>query len=136
MVLKQQLPEKRVLVVDDDEPIRKMVEATLTRELFTVETARDGVEAIEKLQSTAYDVVVVDLMMPRANGFEVIDFVRSTAPEKLNGIVVMTALHGNAVDQARLPVARVLNKPFDLSDLVANVVECHWLSQNVDATGA
>lgn len=118
--------EKRVLVVDDDEPIRSMVEAVLSREMFVVDTAKDGAEAIEKLTDSSYDVVVLDLMMPRKNGYDVIDFLRETQPEKLDGVVVMSAL---MIDQPRLPIARVLSKPFDLRDLVSHVVECHWLSQ-------
>src|SRR5204863_8149931 len=61
-------PNKKILVVDDDDSIRLMVERVLRREKFEVDSARDGHEAIEKLAHNEYGMVLLDLMMPRVDG--------------------------------------------------------------------
>jgi DNA-binding response OmpR family regulator len=55
----------KILIVDDDDAIRNMVERVLRREKFEVESARDGFEAIEKLSRNDYGTILLDLMMPR-----------------------------------------------------------------------
>src|SRR5690349_10359780 len=69
-----QQARKKILVVDDDDAIRMMVERVLRREKFEVETARDGFEAIEKLSGGDYATVLLDLMMPRVDGLGVLRF--------------------------------------------------------------
>ena len=68
----EQQPRKKVLVVDDDDAIRTMVERVLKREQYDVESARDGYEAIEKLNRNDYATVLLDLMMPRVDGHGVL----------------------------------------------------------------
>jgi two-component system alkaline phosphatase synthesis response regulator PhoP len=66
--------DKRVLIVDDDDPIRTMVERVLRRARFDVGSARDGYEAIEKLARNDYRAILLDLMMPRIDGLGVLHF--------------------------------------------------------------
>ena len=65
---------RKILVVDDDDAIRSMVERVLKREKFQVESARDGHEAIEKLAQNDYGTVLLDLMMPRVDGHGVLRY--------------------------------------------------------------
>ena len=110
---------KRVLIVDDDESIRLMVERVLRRENIEVDSARDGFEAIEKLACNDYSAILLDLMMPRVDGLGVLEFLERHRPELSPAVIVMSANVPGATDAAREGrVARVLAKPFDLSELL------------------
>lgn len=116
---------KKVLVVDDDDSIRTMVERVLRREQFEVESARDGYEAIEKLECNDYATILLDLMMPRVDGHGVLRFLESSAPEPQPRVIVMTAnLQGASETAQAKPVFRVLPKPFDIRQLISHVKEC------------
>jgi len=115
----------RVLVVDDDDAIRFMVERVLRREDFEVDSARDGYEAIEKLSQNDYATILLDLMMPRVDGQGVLQFLQRTHPEKTHSVIIMTANLPSGSEAARTqPIFRVLSKPFDLRQLIENVRAC------------
>ena len=115
----------RILVVDDDEAIRIMVECVLRREKFDVDSARDGFEAIEKLATNDYGTILLDLMMPRVDGHAVLRYLEAHLPEKAHSVIIMTAnLPSGAAEAHAQPVFRVLAKPFDIQQLVANVRDC------------
>ena len=117
--------EKPVLVVDDDDAIRTLVERVLRREKFVVESARDGHEAIEKLSRNDYATILLDLMMPRVDGLGVLRFLESERPDVGKAVIVMTAnLHGAAEAAKARPAFTVLPKPFDLEQLIAHVRQC------------
>jgi DNA-binding response OmpR family regulator len=119
-------PKKKVLIVDDDDAIRNMVERVLRREHFEVESARDGVEAIEKLARNDYGTVLLDLMMPRVDGLGVLRFLETQQEAPLPRVIVMTANLQTAGETASAqPVFRILPKPFDIHELVTHVRECH-----------
>ena len=69
----------RALIVDDDEPIRSMLATIVRHHGFAVETASDGGQAIESIARDGFDVVLLDLMMPRVNGYEFIDRITAVA---------------------------------------------------------
>ena len=106
--------EARALVVDDDGAIRFMIGKILEREGFTVDEARDGNEAIEKIKNGDYAMVLLDLMMPRTDGFQVLKSISAVDPERLDRIIVMTAL---SAEYLRESVPHVIYKPFDLDRL-------------------
>jgi len=113
---------KRVLVVDDDEGIRVMIESVLKRENFEVDTARDGFEAIEKLACNDYGAILLDLMMPRVDGLDVLRFLQEKRPDLEPAVIVMTADSPRAAEAVNSAKAgRFLAKPFDLGDLLAEV---------------
>ena len=99
-----------------------MVERVLRRERYEVETARDGFEAIEKLSRNDYDTILLDLMMPRIDGFGVLDYLEEHRPELGDAVIVMSANLPAVSDAAReRHIERVLPKPFDLSALLDEV---------------
>ena len=118
--MSQKLP---ILVVDDDDAIRTMVERVLRREQFEVEGARDGFEAIEKLTRNDYGTILLDLMMPRVDGHGVLRFLEEN-PKPAKVIVMTANLQGGSEAAAAEPVFRVLSKPFDISQLISHVREC------------
>ncbi|HVT02588.1 MAG TPA: response regulator [Thermoanaerobaculia bacterium] len=104
-------------MVDDDLAIRTLIARILERKGVETECAQDGAEAIEKMTANHYHVVVLDLMMPKVTGFEVVEHVRNnfiTRP----AIVLVTA--GVDVDLRTLDgtvVHSVVRKPFDIHEL-------------------
>jgi CheY-like chemotaxis protein len=113
----------RVLVVDDDPWILRMVTATLEKRQYAVDTARDGRQALEKVQQSPPDVIVTDVMMPVMDGWTFVQQVR--AYPHLAGIPVLflTAL---GKDDERLRSLGIregdcLSKPFRFEDLEARV---------------
>lgn len=115
----------RVLVVDDDDAIRVMVERILRREKFEVDSARDGFEAIEKLSQNDYGTILLDLMMPRVDGHGVLRYLITDRSSSQPAVIIMTANLQSAVDTVdALPVRCVLPKPFDIRTMIDHVREC------------
>ena len=113
--------EKRVLVVDDDAPIRNLVKKIVQRNGLSVEVACDGSEAIEKLDQGGFDVLVCDLMMPGVDGFQVVEHAGKLSPRP--AIIVITASDPGMIRRLNGKLVHsVVRKPFDidvLGDLVS-----------------
>ncbi len=114
----------RVLVVDDEESIRRLIERLLSRHGFSVVTASDGQRAIDTLAGERFDALVLDLMMPRVDGFGVLRHLVSTQPELVPKTIVATAFPKDATRAQLDEVCRVIIKPFDTSELIEAVREC------------
>ena len=100
-----------------------MLTRVLAREGFTVDAARDGAEAIEKIIDRRYDVIALDVMMPRIDGIGVVKYLVEHHPEQLNNVIVMTAFGPSALPKVCPPVARFLAKPFEIDAFLAEVEE-------------
>ena len=121
-------PNEKILVVDDDDAIRTMVGRILQRERYHVESARDGFEAIEKLSGNDYAAIILDLMMPRVDGIQVLRFLEHQKNAPRPWVIVMTANTSIAVEaEGARPLFRVLSKPFDIRQLIHHVRECTTL---------
>lgn len=114
----------RVLVVDDEDAIRALVVRLLRRAGLDAVPAIDGQDAIEKLDAGAFDAIVLDLMMPRVDGFGVIEHLIETNPDMVEKVVVTTAFPKTAAKERLHHLCCVLSKPFDVNELVALVREC------------
>ena len=114
----------RVLVVDDDESIRLLIQRLLARSGFAVETASDGGVALDMLSKDGYDALVLDLMMPHVDGFTVLRQLIQTNPQLVSKTVVATAYPRDVGRRQLNEVCRVLIKPFDTAELVEAVREC------------
>lgn len=110
---------RRALVVDDDAGIRILVARILSRHGYTVDTVRDGAEAIEHILQHDYDLITLDLMMPRLDGVAVVKYLTDHRPDELPKIVVMSAFGHMARESVCPPVGRFLEKPFDIDRLIA-----------------
>ena len=115
------LPEN-VLVVEDDATLRNLVVVLLERVGCRVETACDGNEALQKL-GTGIDLVLLDLMMPRRSGAEVLQEVAASRSDLLARIVVMTAALDQEANDAvgTASIRGMLRKPFNNEDLMAAI---------------
>jgi CheY-like chemotaxis protein len=108
---------RRVLVVEDDRGIRDLLTALLRREGYGVDSVNDGEEAISAVGAERYDAILLDLMLPRADGYDVIQHIADNGPRI--PIVVATAAirsiqHGRIHPEL---VISIIRKPFDLSDV-------------------
>lgn len=116
------MPQKnRILVVDDEDMLRNVIVQQLTGEGYAVGDAADGQEAIDILSKTDYDLILLDLKMPRVDGFEVLRFVKSTKPQ--TKVVVLTGFADlkNAIESKKLGAEDFISKPYDLVDLLTTV---------------
>jgi DNA-binding response OmpR family regulator len=106
-----------VLVVEDELDIREIVAEALTDEGYQVIGACDGVDALEKLRACHPAVVLLDLMMPRMNGWQFRAAQRQDPEVSRVPVIVLSAL-GHVAD---LDAAEYLQKPFDLDRLLSAV---------------
>jgi CheY-like chemotaxis protein len=114
--------QKRVLVVDDDPVIRRLLVWTLQRYSLTVDEAKDGVEALALLNEHQYAVVLLDLIMPVLDGFGVLHALGGATPP-----VVLVITGADRRDVAHLDPQRIhgiVRKPFDPEELASIVVAC------------
>jgi len=115
----------RILIADDDHSIRQLLTTIVRRERLVVDVAADGAEAIEKLQEHEYAVILLDLMMPRVDGFGVIDYMRAHPPPNKPVVLVITAYADQKFKRVDPDiVAGVLRKPFEVGELGSLVRLC------------
>ena len=92
---------KKVLLVEDNELNQEIAESILTQEGFAVETASDGAEAVEKVEQAAlgqYDVILMDVQMPRMNGYEATKHIRELSDKQKAGLPII-AMTANAFEE-------------------------------------
>lgn len=112
----------RALVVEDDPAIRRLVEKLLRRHNVEIDTAGDGRTAIEKLRTNHYSVLVLDLMVPELNGFDVIDYIKSEGHR--TPVAVVSAVSQQALTKLDLDVVKVvISKPFDVDEFTKAVLD-------------
>ncbi len=115
----------RVLVVDDDEVIRQLIAVNLQLEGFEVHTAVDGQDCLDRVQQVRPDVITLDVMMPRLDGWETAVQLRKTAETAHVKVVLITA-RAQEDDIARgsnVGADAYLTKPFDPGEMIRVVRE-------------
>ncbi|HKB80038.1 MAG TPA: response regulator [Thermoanaerobaculia bacterium] len=112
-------PKPQILVVDDDHAIRQLLCTIIRREHLEADSAADGAEAIEKIQRNRYSCILLDLMMPRVSGFEVIESLRRNPPPPPKPMVLVISAYADQRFRSVDPgvVAGVLRKPFEVADI-------------------
>lgn len=112
-----------VLVVDDDRSIAEVVRQALMDEGYSVTTASDGIEALERVETDTPALVVLDLMMPRLDGFGFLDRLHETKNGSGPSVIVLSARSGpDDIAQAiEKGASDFLTKPFDLEELLLRV---------------
>jgi len=116
---------KRALVVDDDAGVQGLFNLVLKRDGFSVDCAPGGREAFEYLRRGSYSVILLDLMMPDVNGFELLDRLERDSPSLLRRVIVMTGASQRAVEG--LDPKRVwgmVRKPFDINEMMTSAKKC------------
>jgi CheY-like chemotaxis protein len=115
--------DKRILIVDDDDAIRALLSTVLRRRGFRVDCARNGLEAMERLSEHIYAMMLLDLMMPRMSGYEVLDRLLAQPATTRPMVLVLTAgLEPREFDASL--VVGTIHKPFDVELLVDTIIGC------------
>lgn len=108
-----------ILIVDDEESFRDMLTSILKPEGYWIETASDGVEAINAVQNSFFDLVLLDVTMPRVDGKEVLNFIREQFID--TQVIILTGVEDVrlAVECMRLGAYHYLTKPYSADELIA-----------------
>ena len=113
---------EKVLIADDDPALRGLLRLVARRAGFEVDVASNGSEALEKIRDNEYLIAVIDLMMPRVSGYEVIE--RLAEMDRRPGVVVVTAMNDAHIPRLNSEVVQsILRKPFDIEMLSAVLTE-------------
>jgi len=132
------LPGCDILVVDDEPQIREIIERTMQKEGWNVSQAQDGVEALELVKTKTPQLILLDLMMPRMDGFEFLRELRKLPVGKDLPVVVITAMDLSSNDHQRLngSVEQILQKgAYSQDDLLIEVRQLVKGLANKTSTG-
>lgn len=115
----------RILVVDDEPHIRRVLSAVLGNNGYEVMMASNGTEGLEELGANPVDLVILDLMMPGANGLEILSRIR-TDPDRADTPVIILTAKGQDTDREAALAGGAddfLTKPFSPKKLIARIQE-------------
>lgn len=109
--------ESRILVVDDEPGMREFLEIMLQKDGYSVDTAADGPEAIDKIEQSLFDLAIVDIQMPVLNGIEVLKKVSEKSPDTTVIMVTAYASHETAIEAMKLGAYDYITKPFKIDEI-------------------
>ncbi|HEY2322157.1 MAG TPA: response regulator [Thermoanaerobaculia bacterium] len=116
-----------VLVIEDDMPIQRLLKHLVARLGFDCECAGDGVDGLAAIRKRDPRVIILDLLLPRANGFEVLRQLHDHTPEILARVIIVTAASPSTYAGCKeIGMTRALiRKPLDLERLCSEITACH-----------
>lgn len=112
---------KRILIVDDDDEIRDLLEFDIGKSGYYVDTAKDGLDGLNKALNNSYDLIILDVMMPKMNGFDVCKNIRQA---KLSVPILMLTAKGTIDDKTNGfegGADDYLVKPFDIQEVLLRI---------------
>jgi two-component system response regulator PilR (NtrC family) len=136
----------KILIVEDEKSMREVLKILLEGEGYHVVTASDGLEGIASLDNDIFDLVVTDVKMPKADGFEVLKKIKEISPDTIVIMITAFGTKDSAVEAMKLGAYDYISKPFNIDEIRLIVkkaiekkrehVELSLLRQKVDATYA
>ena len=108
---------KRILVIDDNLMIRKIIRNIFIKENYEIEEAENGVEGLEMIENKSYDLVITDILMPKMEGLELIMHLKRDFP-KIKIIAISGGKPYYLYMAKKLGIERVFTKPLDLQELL------------------
>ncbi|MBI1745046.1 MAG: response regulator [Acidobacteria bacterium] len=132
--LRGQKRTQRILVVDDTQHNRDLLETLLVVEGYEVSTAKDGLAAIDFIEKSPPDLVLLDVMMPKMNGYEVCRWIKTNEATMLTPVVMITALNTleDKLQSIEAGADDFLTKPFNKFELKARIRALTRVKQYVD----
>ena len=122
-VLRMDLSSLKVMVVDDSKTIRRTAETLLKKEGCQVFTAEDGFDALAKIADTSPDIIFVDIMMPRLDGYQTCALIKNNSEFKATPVVMLSSKDG-LFDKAKGRIVgsdNYLTKPFSRNELLGAI---------------
>jgi DNA-binding response OmpR family regulator len=118
----EEIMSEKILIVDDEKEMRHLLATCLQHQKFEIDEAASGYDALKKLMDTSYDLILLDVMMPTVDGFEVLKQIREKVNKDLP-VVLLTALGETekVVKGLKLGADDYIVKPFEPSELVARI---------------
>ncbi|MDH7563798.1 MAG: response regulator [Candidatus Bathyarchaeota archaeon] len=113
----------RILIVDDDENIRKVLEAILKDEGYTVEMADTAKKAIEKTKNNFYNLALIDIRLPDMEGTKLLEKIKDTVPRMRKIIITGYPTLQNAIEAVNKKADAYIMKPFDVEKILATIKE-------------
>ncbi|MDB4955656.1 MAG: response regulator receiver protein [Myxococcales bacterium] len=124
----------RVLVVDDEPMVRDTLGQVLADEGYIVDVAVDGSDALDRVHAARPDAILLDLMMPGMNGRQFLQALRDDPVYEAVPVLIMTAVHGLEVNLASIGASEVVEKPFNVDELLNKVALAVYRSRDADPT--
>ncbi|MEK6371877.1 MAG: response regulator [Acidobacteriota bacterium] len=121
----------RALVVEDDNVTRNLLRQLLLNAGCDVDEATDGEQAIDRLAVEKYSVILLDIVLPKLSGTDVMDFLREQDPDALEHVIVVTGLNVEEIRKLFPTVCHALGKPVIPTRLLASVQQCLALQSAV-----
>jgi two-component system nitrogen regulation response regulator NtrX len=113
----------RILVVDDDENIRKVLKTILEDEGYAVDEAEDAKKAIEKSRRNVYNLALIDIRLPDMEGIELLTRMKDTVPKMRKIIITGYPTLQNAIEAVNRGADAYILKPFDMEKVLATIKE-------------
>ena len=117
----KEISQSKVLLVEDEETLAVGLEYNLTEEGYMVTWAKDGREAIEQFESNHFDLIILDIMLPYLDGFEIAERVRESDPQMPILMLTARTASGDKVKGLELGADDYITKPFHLKELLLRV---------------
>ena len=115
--------QSRILIIDDQESIRKSLKLALEREGYLVDTAENGREAIRKSKEEFYNMALVDLRLPDMDGIELLTKMRETVPKMVRIVITGYPSLENAIEAVNRGADGYVVKPYTMEDLLRKIKE-------------
>jgi len=115
--------QARILVIDDEESIRKSLAAVLEEKGYLVDTAENGKEAIEKSKTRPYNLALVDIRLPDMDGVQLLTAIKETIPKTIKIIITGYPSLENAIEAVNKGADAYIIKPFDMNKLIDMIKE-------------
>jgi len=120
----------RILVVDDEKMVRDTLGQVLVDEGYVVDVAVDGVDALDHVHAARPDAILLDLMMPGMNGRQFLQALRDAPEYSQVPVLIMTAVHGLEINLASIGASEVVEKPFNVDELLNKVALAVYRSRD------
>ena len=121
--MQEELQSVRVLVIDDSKTIRRSAENLLSKEGYDVVTATDGFDALAKIADTRPEIIFVDIMMPRLDGYQTCALIKNNSAFKATPVIMLSSKDG-LFDKAKGRIVgsdEYLTKPFSKDELLGAI---------------
>ena len=124
----------KILVVDDDSNVRKVLFDLLKKEKYYVEVASDAEEALEKIKVTAFDLIISDIKMPGIGGFKLLEKIRTMNVDSAMLFITGYGSVDSAIEAIKLGVVDYIEKPFDIrkfKNLVSQILDALYIQRTI-----